>query len=373
VGHFQEDPMTIQRRQLLALAGVAGVGFLTAGLGSAGEPAGVGLAALRGDRKCLIHLMLKGGNDGLNTVVPLADPLYARLRPTLAVRPAEALPLGDGLAFNPALRPLLARWEEGQCQIHLGIATPVSGSHVSATAGWHAQDGQPDAGWIAQLRPASSRADQPAYGLVFGDDHAAVAGGRMIGIAMEAANDTGFVTTTEDSPAIRHRQEMAILIRQAIAQSRSFSFPASTLGRRLQQTAAVLAAGLTPAAIAITHEGYDTHADQRGAHDALLGDLAGSLAAFATAMRAIGRWDQVVVVTGSEFGRQAAENAARGTDHGSHNCHLVMGGAVRGGFIGRQPALAAWDAATSTAGSGLRTLRGAVARMVSAPPLLAIG
>ncbi len=360
--------MTIQRRQLLALAGVAGIGLLTAGIGSATESRRLGvtsLDALRGDRRCLIHLMLKGGNDGLNTVIPIADPLYARLRPTLAVSRADVLPLGDGLAFNPALRPLLSRWEAGQCQVHLGIAAPVGGSHVSATAAWHASDLDGRAGWIAKLPSSHGPSLRPDYGLVFGDDHALVSGDRLVGITMDAGNDTGFTTTTEDSPAARHRQEMAGLIRQATAQSPSFGFTGSVLGRRLHQTAALLAAGLTPSAVVISHDGYDTHADQRGSHDALLADLAGSLDTFAQVMRSIGRWDDIVIATGSEFGRQAAENAVGGTDHGSHSCHFVMGGAVRGGFIGRQPELSAWEQEPSSAGSSLRSLRGAVAQAMT--------
>lgn len=369
--------MHIQRRQLLALASCAGITLLTNGIASAGEQPRFGVSsldALRGNRKCLIHIMLKGGNDGLNTVIPLADPLYTQLRPTLAISSSAALPLDNGLALNPALRPLTSLWDRGQCQVHLGVTSPASASHVGATTAWHAHDlrQERNVGWIASLAETHSSTPSPLYGLVFGDDEAPVSGGRMIPITMDTASDHGFTTTTEDSATARHQREMAGLIRQAAAQGPSLGFTGSSLAQRLCQTAALLAAGLTPSAVLITHDGYDTHVDQRKTHDELLADLASSLSTFAQAMRTSGRWDDIVIVTGSEFGRQAAENATGGTDHGAHNCQLVLGGTVKGGFVGRQPSLSALSDDKVIENSSLLSLRKSVAQVYSRRSLFAV-
>ena len=67
--------------------------------------------------------------------------------------------------------------------------------------------------------------------------------------------------------------------------------------------------------------------------------LADSLHSFAQNMKRNGHWDDVLVMTYSEFGRQVAENGSHGTDHGEASAHLVMGGKVRGGIYGRNPDL----------------------------------
>ena len=90
---------------------------------------------------------------------------------------------------------------------------------------------------------------------------------------------------------------------------------------------------------------FDTHAKQQGHHAGLLHILAENLHAFATAMRQAGKWQDVIVVTYSEFGRKAQENSSGGTDHGLAAAHLVMGGSVKGRKIyGKTPSLSKLDA-----------------------------
>jgi uncharacterized protein (DUF1501 family) len=91
--------------------------------------------------------------------------------------------------------------------------------------------------------------------------------------------------------------------------------------------------------IKVSQGSYDTHTYERNTHDRLMTELGAALAAFRTAMKEMGHWDRVTVMTYSEFGRRAAENSAMGTDHGTAAPHFVMGRAVNGGLHGRQPAL----------------------------------
>ena len=79
--------------------------------------------------------------------------------------------------------------------------------------------------------------------------------------------------------------------------------------------------------------------DQLGRQEALLRQLGDGLAALKAALIEAGRWDSTVVATYAEFGRRARENHTGGTDHGTANAHLVLGGAVRGGLYGAPPAL----------------------------------
>ena len=85
--------------------------------------------------------------------------------------------------------------------------------------------------------------------------------------------------------------------------------------------------------------GFDTHAGQLGRHRRLLTQLAEGLSSFARAMKGVGMWDDVLVMTYAEFGRRPRENASSGTDHGTAAPQLILGGRVRGGFYGEQPPL----------------------------------
>jgi len=116
--------------------------------------------------------------------------------------------------------------------------------------------------------------------------------------------------------------------------------PQTTLGRQLQTAAALLVSRTPVAVIKVSHGSFDTHSNQRANHDRLLRELAEALMAFRRAMHGAGLWQQVLLMTYSEFGRRAAENGSAGTDHGTAAPHFFFGGKVKGGLYGQQPTLA---------------------------------
>ena len=102
----------------------------------------------------------------------------------------------------------------------------------------------------------------------------------------------------------------------------------------------VIAGGVPVRAVKIALAGFDTHANQTPTHEALLAVLAEGLATFRRNMIVAGRWDSVLVLTYSEFGRRAGQNASAGTDHGTAAPLFVLGGRVKGGLHGSHPSLA---------------------------------
>ena len=120
---------------------------------------------------------------------------------------------------------------------------------------------------------------------------------------------------------------------------RNWAFPETELGQQLQTATRLLEAGVSVPVLKVVQGGYDTHDNQEGEHAALLGDLSEAIGAFAKAMKKIDLWDQVTIVTFSEFGRRAYENASYGTDHGTAAPVFVAGGKVSGGFTGQRPSL----------------------------------
>jgi uncharacterized protein (DUF1501 family) len=151
------------------------------------------------------------------------------------------------------------------------------------------------------------------------------------------------------NPALRH----LLAVRQEIngaaeglseklrgAQAPAQEYPQDTLfGRQLDLATRIITTGVPVVAVKVAIGGFDTHANQAPVHERLLSVLASGLATFRKNMIAASRWDDVLVMTYSEFGRRAKQNASGGTDHGAAAPQFVMGGKVKGGLHGVQPSL----------------------------------
>ncbi len=317
--------------------------------------------------KTLVLIQVQGGDDGLNAIVPFDDPAYAAARPTLAVPRDQVLPLGRGLGLAPSLRALLPAWQAGDLAIVLGLGYPdPNRSHFRSIDIWNtasSSDRVLATGWIARAFAPNGPPDSlAADAIVIGsDDLGPLKGLGMRTIVIDdprrlaseaAAAATAPAATALPTAAARHLAEVAgdtlhaaRMIREALGKSPPFAtrFPETELGRHMQAAAALLGGGLQVPVIKLTLGGFDTHTDERARQPRLLEELAGAIAAFRDAMKEKGLWDRVLVVTYSEFGRRVEENGSGGTDHGTAAPQLVLGGAVSGGLVGRQPSLADLD------------------------------
>jgi uncharacterized protein (DUF1501 family) len=336
-----------RRRAFLAMAAAAPL---------AGFRAPALAAAPAAQRKLLILVELKGGNDGLNTVVPYADPLYARLRPRLAIDPDQVVKLTDSVGLNPMLARLAPAWEEKQLAIVQGVGYPDPNlSHFRSIEIWETaskSDEYLEAGWlnrafVASPSPAGFVADGVVVGLG-GMGPLSGTGARVIALA----NPEQFLRNARlargegesRNPALAHilRVERDVLVSaHRLHAQRTFAtaFPAGAFGSAVSTAAQLAANDAGIAVVRITLDGFDTHANQQNPHRNLMRQLGDGLAALREALVEIGRWDSTVVATYSEFGRRPRENQSGGTDHGTASAHLVMGGKVRGGLFGAAPAL----------------------------------
>ena len=134
-----------------------------------------------------------------------------------------------------------------------------------------------------------------------------------------------------------------ILAKLEKSYEKDWSIPYSDLGQQLHSVARLLDAGVTAPVMKVVQNGYDTHANQRGTHDYLLEELSLALTSFSRVIQQMGRWDDITIVTYSEFGRRAYENGSAGTDHGTAAPVFVLGGAVNGGLSGSRPSLEALE------------------------------
>jgi uncharacterized protein (DUF1501 family) len=353
--------MGLTRRDLLK-SGAAGIAALS-----------LPLPALAADaRRILVVVQLAGGNDGLNTLAPISDPAYRKLRPSVALAANEALPMRDTpLVLNSVMGKLHALFERGQVAIVQGVGTPsVNRSHFESTAIWQTARLDPHrepAGWLG--RALEQRADaigQPLTALGIGG-----AGTSPVLVGARApypslASLEAFAVQPDrrfpqDAPAL-NRALAAVhadpkddgspaayirrVARTALGASASLAsatqgyrsmieYPRGPFGDQLRLVAQLCASPLGTTAFHLTLGGFDTHANQKGQQANLLRQLSDGVAALLEDAEAHGFVERLAVLTYSEFGRRAQENASGGTDHGAGSVAFLAGPGVQGGLYGK--------------------------------------
>lgn len=320
----------------------------------------------------LVTIFLRGGADGLNSVVPYAEDDYYRNRPNLSIAPpsdkranasARIVDLNGFFGFHPALTPLVPFYREGKLAIvHACGSQDGTRSHFQAMAaverGLAAEGPGPASGWIARHLASTERTeDSPLRAVAFGGTLPDSLRGAANTVALESLTDfqlqapeakrkhyqealLGLYETGNDEVAHAGQETLAVLdtlhkIDPAqYKPSNQAKYPDTDLGRGLRQTACLIRANLGLEVAALDRGGWDTHYAQGSTVGILslsLDDLGKSLAAFATDMGT--EMSHVTVVVMTEFGRRVAENSGLGTDHGRASFMFLMGGGARGGQI----------------------------------------
>ena len=306
-------------------------------------------------RKLLILIELKGGNDGLNTVIPYADPQYAALRPRLAIARDQVLQLDDYSGFHPALSALMPLWKAGEMAVVQGVGYPSANlSHFRSIEIWdtaakseeYLQDG-----WLTRAFAADAVVVGSAEMGPFmsgGGAGAGVRGSRTIALTSteqflaqaRLAVAAGQSLNTALNHILRVEQDV-VQAAAGLHGNHPFrtEFPQTGFGNAVRTAAQVTASKAGVAAIKLSLNGFDTHSGQLGTHNALLRTLADGLVALKGALTELRRWDDTLIATYAEFGRRPRENGSAGTDHGTASSHFVLGGRVKGGLYGQRPAL----------------------------------
>ena len=311
-------------------------------------------------RNLLILVELKGANDGLNTVIPYSDPLYAQLRPRLAIARDQVLQLSAQEGLHPSLKPLMALWQDQQLAVVQGVGYPRPNlSHFRSIEIWDTASKSEEyleAGWLARtfaVTPAPRHF--AADGVVVGSsDMGPLSGPNVRTIAL--ADTRQFLQQARlaqggadaRNSALRHILSVESEIVHAASKLNSnyafkTEFPRNGFGNQVRTAAQLVASNAGMAVIRLTLGGFDTHANQLGTQANLLRDFADGITALKSAMVELNRWDSTTVMTYAEFGRRPKENQSGGTDHGTANAHFMMGGKVRGGLYGQAPQLGQLD------------------------------
>ncbi len=306
-------------------------------------------------KRLLVLIELKGANDGLNTLVPYADPAYAALRPTLQIKRDQVLPLSDRFALHPALEPLMPLWKSGEMAAIMGLGYPQPNlSHFRSIEIWDTGSKSNEylsEGWLARAF------DSVAPPKAFLADGVAIGGGDLGPMAhakraLSIASTDAFLRQAKlaDPHGRAYNRALQHILRlEGDAQFASqqlkpktdwkTEFPTHNLGQQVKTAMQVVSASQGVAAVHISVGSFDTHSGQLGTQQSLLKQLAESVVAIKQASEELGRWRDTLAVTYCEFGRRARENASGGTDHGTANVQFAFGGSVKGGFKGEHPSL----------------------------------
>jgi uncharacterized protein (DUF1501 family) len=369
------------RRDFMKLGGLGAASLMVPGWLSRALAEPEAKAATRS----LVLVMLGGGNDGLNTVVPLADPLYAKARPVLGIPKDQLLKLNDAVGLHPSMKKLRELFDEGKVAVVNNVGYPNHDrSHFRSMEIWQTAQtsGVVRDGWIGRCLVPSTR-DVPSLAQGLRDDNSqphSVSFGSETPLALWAdgggvlamENPGGFeVGTDQRHPGDRGHIQKAFRDIYGIARTGSAEFirkrglevmaqaerirtiaqkpnkdvvyPNSGLAQGLRFIANALEDDFGAKVYMIGLGGFDTHANQKQAHANLLVTLSDAVTAFQKDLDARGIGDRVVTATFSEFGRRVAENTSQGTDHGAAGPMFVIGKNVKGGIYGGAPDLEKLD------------------------------
>ena len=377
--HDQEHA-TWNRRSFIQALGLAGAGSIMLGgtnvSATAPSPLSVALSQSENDN-ILVIIRLKGGNDGLNTIVPLYDyDTYANLRPTIRHQENELLSLSPDFAIPSYMNALESVWGEGNMKVIHGVGYPdQSLSHFRSSDIWASTDAINDeqTGWwgryFEDLYPdylISPPEIPPA--IQIGSIGNLIFEGTNSNYAFAVANpeqlaniaQTGGLHDVVNLPECVYGDKLLFLraatnttytyaevINDAyMASSNQATYLQDDLSEQLAIIARMIKGGLGTKVYMVSLDGFDTHANQVDKQRELHENLASGIKNFYEDLATAGYDDKVLGMTISEFGRRPYENGSNGTDHGSASPTFLFGAGLNGsGFVGAHPDInaSAWD------------------------------
>ena len=342
----------------------------------AAQSEGLALSNLESSR-ILVVIELAGGCDGLNTVVPFSNDFYYSRRPKLAIPAAQVLPLDSAVGLHPSMTGLKALFDDGKLAVVQGVGYPnPNRSHFRSRDIWHTAEPEKigSDGWLAKYMTHYPNGTSFQGINVGGKVPKALVSGEGSSPSIQSV-DTYKVETDRRYPKDSDNKNDAFQeiigqqdqypLQEYVTQTAldatlssiqllegqqnyqsTIEYPPTVFAQNLQTIAQIIAANLGVTVFYASLGGFDTHAGQisgtssvEGQHALLLEILSSALTAFADDLQELGRDQDTLVVTFSEFGRRLAENGSLGTDHGTANQMFLLGSTVSPGLYGTYPGL----------------------------------
>jgi len=317
--------------------------------------------------KVVVVLQLSGGNDGLNTVVPIGNDLYCKARPGIGIGQSKALRLTDEAGLHPALEVMKELYDDGSLGILNSVGYPnPDRSHFRSMDIWHTGSQSTEyvhSGWIGRYLDAQcSGCDRPTQALEMDDVLSlALKGSQTNGLAVKdpkrlfgTANERFFRDVVKQHG--QHSGEETVdylyktmaqtlssadyIFKQSRLAPASTEYPKTELGKSLRTIASLIFSNIDTRVYYLSLGSFDTHINQSAQQQRLFADLNASIKAFVKDLKQHNRFEDVLLFSFSEFGRRVNQNASGGTDHGTaNNMFFVSGGLKQKGFLNGMPDL----------------------------------
>ncbi len=361
------DAVSVTRRRFLQAAALAGgVAVLPtwmAEMAEAAVPVGPGDGIL-------VLITMGGGNDGLNTVIPIQNGTYYDRRRSLAIPASSAIAISDDRALHPGLGIVNEMWRRGDVAVIDGVGAPGTDlSHFSSMARWMAGSTAPQfrSGWLGRYLDGLPGGNDPFHGVTIGSSIPLVVQGQHRQASGVPPTANGILEVAGLDPTYQRQyaavaalgnattgrgelaDALAVAGRRAVDMAATIepiygdgSELANPLAQKLDLCARLINANVGIRVLTVAYGDFDSHAGQPEMHNARMAELDGALRAF------FARLDttyaaRTLILTVSEFGRRVKANRSNGTDHGAASTLLALGTQVRGGFYGQLPSLDALD------------------------------
>lgn len=315
--------------------------------------------------KVLVIIQLSGGNDGLNTVIPYRNDIYYKLRPSLGIQREKALSLTDETGLHPAMVGMKALYDDGGMGILQNVGYPnPDRSHFRSMDIWQSASDAADYwgnGWVGRYLDAQCKdCDKPVQALEIDDTLSlAMKGEFQKGLAF---NDPGRLSAGMNAGLYKdlmhqHKDEehnvdylyktLGATLSSASYIQKQFKtydtkedYPSTHLGKSLRTISKLIMSDISTKVYYVSHGSFDTHVNQQSQQQNLFQQLDDAVTVFARDLKNNNRFQDVVVMTFSEFGRRVAQNASNGTDHGTaNNMFLIGGGLKQQGLLNEGPDL----------------------------------
>ncbi|HTE10809.1 MAG TPA: DUF1501 domain-containing protein [Chitinophagaceae bacterium] len=306
--------------------------------------------------KVMVVLQLSGGNDGLNTVIPIRNDIYYNARPKLGIKKENALLLTDEIGLNPALTAFKDLYDDGSLGIMNGVGYPnPDRSHFRSMDIWQSASNSNEYvnnGWLGRYLDAQCKGcDKPVQALEIDDTLSlSLKGEKMNGIAMRDPKrlyNTSHEKYFKDVLA-QHTDEAGeqpvdylyktmadtlssadYIFEQSKLHPTTAQYPTTGLGQSLKTIASLVFSDISTKVYYVSLGSFDTHVGQEGQQKRLFTEMNDAIKAFVADLKINNRFQDVMLMTFSEFGRRVTQNASGGTDHGTANNMFFVSGALQ--------------------------------------------
>ncbi len=354
--------MVIKRRGFLQLGSLATASFMMPKFLKAFERP----AMVPPGNKVMVVIQLGGGNDGLNTVIPVRNDIYYKERPRLGITKDKSLLISDEVGLNPALDAFKGLFEDGSLAIMNSVGYPnPDRSHFRSMDIWQSASASNEyinTGWLGRYLDAQCNGcDKPTQAMELDDVLSlALKGEESKGLAFKdpkrlynSASGKYFKDVVADHKTEEQNIDYLYktmsetissadyIYQQSKAHPTGEAYPNTELGKDLKTIASLILSDINTKVYYVSLGSFDTHVNQDNQQKRLFTELNDAVRSFTADLKKNNRFQDVLMMTFSEFGRRVSQNASGGTDHGTaNNMFFISGGLKQKGLLNAMPDLA---------------------------------